>query len=258
MGMIIAANQKVEVFPTKLTWLETIHRGNLAGRKVMSNSFLSEVLLGKEDGIFNPIPEDIFNARPLYTGTAAVAGNKGKALRMHVESQCDFEGSMKTVIIKPDAEYAGLVDTLLTCDHGFAPDGKTPLLLLSNAGTGKQIRSDNEMREADEVLLDLNGQKCLFKIKSRDGGVFETVGDENTFIWISDSATSGLLRRGFVLADDRRYVNRPRPPAVLSSRGGDGSQRRGFFINCSSGTENPHLNQTYRKGNETRCSSGAA
>ena len=173
----------------------------------MPNSFHSEVLLGKEDGIFKPIPEDIFNARPLYTGTAAVVGNKGKALGTRVESQCDFEGSRKTVYVKFDEEYADLVDVLLMCNHGFAPDGKTPLLPLSNARTGKQICTDDEMREAYDIFLNLNGQKRAFKIKSRDGGAFETVGDENTFTWISDSATIGLLRRCVNFLDYRHNVS---------------------------------------------------
>ena len=180
----------------------------MAGRKIMPNSpFYNEVFLGKdEEGRFKPIPDEILSARPLYTGTAAVVGNKGKPLGTSVESQCEFEGSMKTVIVRPGKEEAALIDTMILSDHGFASDGKTPLLMLSNAKTGKPIRNDEEMGEADEVLLQLNGQTRRFKIKSRDGGLFEAVGDETTKSWVSDSATIGLLWRGFFGDYGRRGV----------------------------------------------------
>ncbi len=203
MGAFVAANQRVEVVG-RHTWLETIHRGNMSGKRVMPNSFFNEVLLGKKRGEFNLIPDEILEAKPFYTGTFAMIGPKGRPLGDNVESQCEYAGSMKTVVVKPDRDQAALVDTMVTCDHGFAADS-TPILLLFNARTEKPIRNDEEMGEADKVLLRLNGQTRKYKIQSRDGGVLEVVGDENTYSYVSYSAAIGLLERFFVTNVDYEY-----------------------------------------------------
>lgn len=210
MSVIVVANKRVEVVSGKQTWLGIIHKGNVAGKRVMPNSFFNAVFLGTDDeGNFKPIPDKVLNARPLYTGTFGMVGAKGKPLGDKVEVECEYAGSKKTVVVKPDRDQAALVDTMVTCDHGFAADG-TPLIPLINARTEKPIRNNSEMGEADIVLLRLNGQTQRYNIQSRDGGMLEAVGDEYTFGWVSDSAIIGLLRRGedaSNIDNRRRYVN---------------------------------------------------
>lgn len=194
-NVFVAADKRVKVVG-KQTWLEAIHRANIAGRRIMPNSFYNEVFLGKDaDGRFKPILEEILNARPFYSGTVWVIGNKGRPLGTSVETPCEYAGTMKNVIVRLGKEDAGLVDTILASDHLFGLDGK-PLLPLSNAKTGKPIRNDDEMGEANEVLLTLNGQTRRYVLKSREGGVLEAVGNERTRGWISDTAHIGLMRRG--------------------------------------------------------------
>ena len=195
MGVFVAANQRVELASRRQTWLETIHFGNTTGRRVKPNSFYNEVFLGKDDkGRFKPIPDEIKENLPFYTGTFGVVGAKGKPLGDKAESQCEYAGNMKTVVVKLDKEQAALVETIVACDHAFAPDG-TPLLLPFNAKTEKPIRSDEEMGEANTVLLKLNGQTRCYILQRRDGGLLEVVGNENTTSYVSDSATLGLFGR---------------------------------------------------------------
>lgn len=196
MGALVVAGQRVEIVSGRQTWLEAIHLGNMAGKRIMPNLFFNELLLGKDtEGRFRPIPDEIQRATPLYTGTVGVVGAKGRALGTSVVSQCLYAGSMKTVIVKPDKKQAALVDTIVLCDHAFAPDG-TPLLQLSNARTEKPVCSDEEMGEADEVLLRLHSQMRGFRIQSRYDCLFEAVGNENTSVWVPNSAAIGLMRRG--------------------------------------------------------------
>lgn len=200
----VSAGKRVEVVG-KQTWLEAIYRGNMAGKPVVPNAFYNKVFLGKDaDGRFKPVPDEILNARPLYSGTLGVVGNKGRPLGTSVEAQCEYAGTMKSVIVRPGKEDTSRVDTILASDHLFGPDGK-PLLPLSNAKTGKPIRNDDEMGEADEVLLTMNGQTRKYVLKSRDGGVLEAVGNENTYSYVSDTAAIGLLRRGISFNDYGRH-----------------------------------------------------
>ncbi|MDO8554537.1 MAG: hypothetical protein Q7S22_07045 [Candidatus Micrarchaeota archaeon] len=194
MGSVQVDCRKVEVV-NKQTYLEAIHRSNMLGKRIISNSSFNELFFGRNSqGRLKPISDRIYDVRPWYTGTVGVVGAKGKPLGTTVESQSQYAGTVKTVIVRPGKRDADLVDTMVLSDHGFTPDG-TPLLSLSNAKTGKSIRNDEEMGEADEVLLRLNGQKRRFKINDRTDGLFEAVGDVNTFSWISDSAAIGLLER---------------------------------------------------------------
>jgi len=210
MGFV-AAGQRVELVG-RHTWLEAIHTGNTSGRRIMPNSFFNDVFLGKDKrGRFKPVPEEIRNNPTFYTGTVGVVGAKGKPLGATVESECKFAGSMKTVVVTPDKKQAALVDTILSCDHGFAPDGM-PLLPLLNARTEKPIRTDEEMGEADTVLLKLKGQKRRFKIQTRAAGVLEVVGDVSVQVWVSDSAAISFLRRDYDCFYPRHFVylyNRP-------------------------------------------------
>ena len=218
MGVFVAANQRVKVLSGRYTWLETLLTGNMAGSRVMPNSFLNEVLFSREGDKFKPVPDKIAGARPLYTGTFGMIGAKGKPLGDKVEGECEYAGSRKIVVVKPGRDEASLVDIMVTCDHGFAPDG-TPFLAPFNERTGKPIRTDEEIGEADTILLNLNGQKRRYRIQSRDGGVFEAVGNENTYNYVSNSATLGLLWRGFDDFGVFDFVN------VF-----DNGKRRGIFL----------------------------
>jgi hypothetical protein len=204
MGVIVA-ERKIEVVSGKHTWLEAIHRHNMARKVMVPNSAYNNMLLGKdESGKFKPIPEEILNARPLYTGTAGVIGDKGKPLGKRVETECNYEGQKKTAIFEA-SEERGLVDTAILCDHAFASDG-TPSIQLFNARTGKPISTREEMLEASEVIVKFNGKFYLHQIQNRDGGVLEAVGDEFTRSYISDSAVLGLVARADYWLGVRRYV----------------------------------------------------
>ncbi len=191
---VVVAGRRIEVNPGMYTWLETIHGSNVSRRKVMLNTFYSEVFFRKSRGKFKPVPDELVKARVLYTGTFGMIGDKGKPLGKEIASQCDYKGSRKTVIVRPVKDLISRVDTLVTCDHGFAPDG-TPFLQLSDASTGNEIRSEEDMQKAREVLLTLRGQIFTFKIQNRgaEGREFESVGDEKMYIYISESAVVGLL-----------------------------------------------------------------
>lgn len=193
MSVLAIADRKVEVVSGKHTWLEAIHRNNMAGKAMLPNSVFNGIFLGKdESGKFKPIPDEILNARPLYTGTAGVIGDKGKPLGKRVETECNYEGQKKTTIFEAE-EQAGLIDTAILCDHAFSPDGMSSILLF-NPRTRKPINTREEMLEATEVIVQFQ-QFYLHQIQNRDGGVFETVGDETTRSYISDSAVLGLVAR---------------------------------------------------------------
>lgn len=197
MGAIITvANRKVEILPGKHTWLEAIHRANTARRAILPNSFYNDLFLGRgADGRFKPVPDEIASARPLYVGTAAVVGAYGSPLGKRVETECEYNGSRKVTIFKPSADQKALIDTVLLCDHGFAHDG-TPLIQLFNTRTNKPILTEDNMLAATEVIVKFNGTVHQIKIRSREGGIFEKVGDESTRSWIYHSAVLGLLARG--------------------------------------------------------------
>jgi len=196
-NVFLASGQRIELAPTRQTWLEAIHRGNMDKRTIKPNAFYNAVLLEKdEQGKLKLIPHEMLNAEPFYTGTAGMIGANNRAIGTSVESQCEYAGTMKTVIVKPGKEHVGLINTMITANHGFTADG-TPLLLLSNAKTGKPIRTDEEMGEADEILLKFNGKIRKYNIQSRDGGLLEVVENESTYSYVSDTATIGLVRRGY-------------------------------------------------------------
>ena len=154
---------------------------------------------------FKPVPEDIYRASPLYSGTAAAIGEAGKRWRF-IESKCIFDG--KSVEIIFDAKTEQDAETMLTCDQGFNPDGKPTvgffdgkdkLVRLCDA-TGEQI---DEM--PDRVFLRFNGVVHPFRINNRYGGAFEYVEAETTSSWIGPVAL-GLLSRGYFGSDGRRHV----------------------------------------------------
>ncbi len=168
----------------------------MAGKVILPNSFYNRLFLGKDRlGKFKPIPDKITSAVERYIGTAGVIGSKDRPLGKYVETVCRYSGNTKTVVFKSKAGQKSLVDTMLLCDHGFASDG-TPLIQLFNARTNKPICTKEEMLGASEVLVKFNGTVHQIKIRSREGGIFEKVGDESTRSWIYHSAVLGLLARG--------------------------------------------------------------
>ncbi|NYZ74325.1 hypothetical protein H0O00_04225 [Candidatus Micrarchaeota archaeon] len=192
----VAAGQRVEVASKSPFWLEVIHEGNMDKRRMMPNRFFNEVLHGRCDkcGELKSIPDEFMKFIPFHTGTFGVIGATGKELGRRAESRSVVLGSWKTVIAELDKEDAALVNTIVACDHGFMPDG-TPTLALFDARTEKPICSDEDMGEASEVLMKLNGQIQRLKVPNRHHGVFEAVGDDQTYLWAHDNAAMGLVGR---------------------------------------------------------------
>lgn len=192
MVVFEGAGRKVKTASGKRTWLEVIHRGNMAGRRVMPRTFFTRALLEKEKGQYKIPDPDLRRAEPVYSGTFGMVGPKGKKLGDRIEAECDYDGKKKVVIVSPRPDEAVLVDKMLTCDHGFRPDS-TPFLLLSDARTERPITTHGAMTYADEVILRLNGPTHVFGISDRRGGVIETFGNEDILLWAPESAVIGLL-----------------------------------------------------------------
>ncbi|MFA6530457.1 MAG: hypothetical protein WCT31_01910 [Candidatus Micrarchaeia archaeon] len=207
------------------TWLEAVHRSNVAGGKLVTKDFFVELrqsfqvrkpsVRSKSTASGSP-KDDLIDSTgalaliafsrsppkemgiPLFLGTMAVIGASGKPIGKHVESECRFGGAKKTVIVKLDDEHAHLKDTLLTRDHGFAPDG-TPLLPLSKI-TGEPIRNDEDMASVNELFLDLRGSLARIAIPSRDAILSSPFGDDILNANICSSAAAGLILVGAPVA----------------------------------------------------------
>lgn len=203
MGETFAAANKVVEVTGSRTALEHIFYANRDRRTMASHSFFNKVLFEGKNGDLNGIPREIRNWWPFAEGTAGVIGNAGKPLGKVVETECYFEETKKTIIFKPNGDEAYLTETLLACDHGFAPDG-TPFLFLSDI-RNRPIRTDDDIRKANEVFLTFRGKVLKYEIKSRDGGVLEAIDNETNFSWFSYSETVSLLKRTFPFGE---YGNR--------------------------------------------------
>lgn len=100
---------------------------------------------------------------------------------------------LKISCLNVPSDFVGHVDTLITCDHGFAKDG-TPFLSLSNARTGKPIRNEDELVSASELILDMVGPVREFDIGNRRNVLFELPINGNSIsIGVSDAPTTTLL-----------------------------------------------------------------
>jgi hypothetical protein len=180
---IVVAGRKFGVAPRRYTWLEAIHKKNIEGKRLASHSVFNEIVYNITGNRKGPLQNEFINAEPLYSGTIGILGASGKPLGNYLETQCMCMGNMKAVVVNL-VEFASLVDILLMCDQGFSaphrnpifPDG-VPFLQLSNRKTGKPILTDEDMGEADEVLLTLAQIGRFFIINERkggrDGGIFE-------------------------------------------------------------------------------------
>lgn len=189
----MAAGKRVEVASQRMTHLEAVHKSNMAKRVIQPNGFYNAVFLSKDgQGRFKQVPEEIMDARPLYSGTFGVIGAKGKNLGKRLETEVDYDDQRKTLIIETEG---GPAEVMLCCDHGFSQDG-VPHLQLFDAKTNQAITNQEGMLEADEVIMRFNGKTYTFSIQNRDGGVLETVEGVNTLSWVDDSAVGGLFWRG--------------------------------------------------------------
>lgn len=192
--MILIAQNGFAIHPSKLTFGEAIHLTAIGRLKPKSNDFFNAVLLGTDEyRKFKPIPDEILKNGPFYAGTLGVIGNKGKKLGKWVETECKINASTKLFIASFDKSHTSLVNVLLYANL-LIPDG-SPLVSELNSKQ-KAIRNDEDMGATDRVFLKFNGKLQWFGITSRDGGIFEPFGDENTRSWFQDSAILGLFRRG--------------------------------------------------------------
>ena len=192
MGVILAAGSQVQV-ADKRTWLEIVIRSNLSGTKVMPLDYHNRLFLGKDGaGGYEPIPEDIIKAKPLFTGTVGVLGKKNKPLGRIVHSQWRYNDQVKEVSFLVNAEHSGLVDTVVMCDLGIAPDGllRVPVL---NMQTRQLISSEQDMERAERISLRFHGPVQTIPITDRRGGPFQIVGDTTSEIW-ADPTAVGLIK----------------------------------------------------------------
>ena len=210
MSVFVAAKQRVEMAPPR-TWLEQVHRNNIAHRTMKANHpFHDEVYLGKTDGRFNDIPTDFDQS--VWTGTAAVIGAKGRKLKKAVETSGGYAGRSKIVLFEPNEEQlAADPDIVFMCNHGFIKNGSlwVPTLELFDVRrnnkplyTGDPKRDEDSMQEAEIIKMSFNGPVLQKKIISRDGGFFEQFGGENSKSWFLDNAVLGLFRRVCGTLDD--------------------------------------------------------
>ena len=204
------ANRKIEVLPGTQTWLEAIHRSNIAHRKIVPNRSYDRMFFAKDkSGEFKPVPEGLMAAArkvPIFTGTAAVIGERGEPLGSGLQAGCLYAGEMKTVIFVPkDEAQARLTNTLLMCDQGFV-HGRTPSIMLYNARTLKQIRTEEDMLAADEVMVKFNGRVYTLEMETRISGTPGKTGEESSIIHASESAVLSLATRTFYDGFGRKHV----------------------------------------------------
>ncbi|MFH1285126.1 MAG: hypothetical protein ABIH99_00940 [Candidatus Micrarchaeota archaeon] len=182
----------VSVLPNQ-TWLEAIFNANKNKQTTAPNSFFNRLLLEKDlKGNFKPIPDEILKARPWFTGTAFTVGGKNKQLGERIEAECRYNGTLFTVVFNVPKDYQNTTATALLCDQGFE-NGTPTIQLFDSKGNPINLEETNETT----IFLKFNGKIRTFQILSRDGGIMEAVGGENTLSWVSDSAAFGLSARGY-------------------------------------------------------------
>lgn len=219
MGYEIFPGRGYVKVPGRYTWAEAIQKHNDLRRVIIPSSSrdrdklsYNKILLAKESGQFKPIPDDIARHGYFYSGTAAAIGAKGKPWKA-VEVQCPFDDVARKIEIVFDAKNEQEAEVMLTCNHGFAPDG-TPAVgfYTPDAGgvKGKLVQlcdaTGNPTGEEmpDRVFLRFNGDVSSVRIQRRGGGVLETFNSEDVLINISDLAGLGLLSRANDAGNDRR------------------------------------------------------
>ena len=163
----------------KLTWLEAVCKGNNERRVITPHHFFSGLATRREE--YGPAHKEISKNGPFHTGTLAIVGEKGKPFGASVESECEFEGTKKTVIFRTNStkyDLANLVDIMLLLEHGSTKIGE-PLITFSNAKTEKQIITYEGIGEAKVLLLKLSGKIRGCKIGIRGEADFSTIDPED-------------------------------------------------------------------------------
>ncbi len=180
--------QKFDILPGRHTWLEAIQRSNDARRTILSRKSCDAILQ----------EECVRRVRPVFTGTAAAVGAKGKSWRS-IEAICRFDGKAIETIFDSRAEKAAGV--VLVCDHGFN-DGVPAIGLYDHKGKLVQVcdAAGNPIGDMPErVFVRFNGPVSQVKISMRAGGALKTlkgpfVCDDSSH-WLAESAVLGLLSR---------------------------------------------------------------
>ena len=142
------------------------------------------------------VSEDV-DFSPFHTGTLALVAQKDKAFGPSISKEFMHNGRKKTLTCRFDKEQATLVNTMLKCDHGFAPDAKTPLIQLLDKHDKPIIDLAEALFGYNEIFLKLGGKIGSVKIGSREGGLFEAFEGENTHSWITDGSAIAFLARGY-------------------------------------------------------------
>lgn len=183
------------VIEKNLTQFEAIIKMNANKTPISLNGFYNKMLLEKDsNGNFKPIEKEMLEAKPWFNGTGFAVEKKGKPFGKPIEKEFIYNGQKKTAVFNRNGEYSGNADSLLICEPKTF--GETDYLKFINLKTGKQILTLDALEEAQEIQFTFNGQTRYFKIQSRDGGLFEAVGDEKTYTWVADGSAFGLFQRG--------------------------------------------------------------
>ena len=169
-------------------------RGGEAFYLKMGGADFFIMMKGGELILFRVTNDVVFS--PFQTGTLALVAKKGRAFGPSMSKEFTHNGCKKTLTYRFDREHAPLVNTMLRCDHGFAPDG-TPLIQLVDKHKQPIIKLAEVLYKYDEIFLNISGKIDSFKIEGRDGGLFESFEGENTYIWISDGPAIAFLARGY-------------------------------------------------------------
>lgn len=169
----------------KLTSLEAIVKGNATNRVLVSNSRFNRM----------PINETY------HTGTGFAYEAKDKPFGKNIEKGFPYDGKSKVLIYPVRKEDIGARNIMHLFEHQFRQDSEGTIQLI-NAKTGKQILSVDELHEAGEILLRVEGGIRNFKLTGRKEIEF---GAEGAKIFVEETSAIGLLRRGdgFIYSKDK-------------------------------------------------------
>ncbi len=192
MNVLAVAKKEVRTTSATYTWLEGLSTYNLARKAMLPISAFSDIALGNgASRDFKPLPDGL-RFEKFHVGTAAVVGAHGKALGDSVVTECQYYGIKKKVFFRPSNGQAGLVDTMLLCDQGFAPDGK-PLVPLLDSESGNPISTPAEMIAAKGVIMEFNGEVHPLELPNRSGIALEESDGRSVSTRIPVFPSLGLL-----------------------------------------------------------------
>ena len=94
----LIANRTVEM-SGKGTWLETLQRNNFAGKTLAPASLYAKLIREKDEkGNRPPTTSELRKLPRTYIGTLGAVGAIGKPIEKRVESECQYDGSLKLVV----------------------------------------------------------------------------------------------------------------------------------------------------------------